>query len=167
MTALYSLYPNGDTAQRAVNRLRAVGVPDHQIVVMSSEPLEDYDFAHKDQHTWMWWIAAGAGLLGCLCGVWLTTMTQTSWPIVTGNMPLTPVWTNTVIVFELTMLFAMIATVITFLVSAGLPGRGPRLYDPAVSEGQILVGVEGASVEAHGHIERALTVDSTVAVTRV
>lgn len=167
MTALYALYPNGDTAQRAVNRLRAEGVPDPQIVVMSSEPLEDYDFAHRDQHTWMWWIAAGAGLLGCLSGVWLTTMTQTSWPIVTGNMPLTPVWTNTVIVFELTMLFAMIATVITFLVSARLPGRGPRLYDAAVSEGRILVGVEGAAVETHGQIERALTVDSTVTVTRI
>jgi hypothetical protein len=47
--------------------------------------------------------------------------------------------------------------VVTLLVTAQLPRRRPRLYDPAVSEGAILVGVEDSSVPQDA-LERALTV---------
>ena len=34
---------------------------------------------------------------------------------------------------------------ITLLIAAGLPSRGGKLYDPEVSDGYILVGVEDPS----------------------
>ena len=40
------------------------------------------------------------------------------------------------------MLGAILATVITLVATALLPGRGQRLYDPEVTDGKILVGVE-------------------------
>ena len=43
------------------------------------------------------------------------------------------------------MLSAIIATVITLLVTAGMPSRGGKMYDPEVSDGYILVGVENPS----------------------
>jgi hypothetical protein len=42
----------------------------------------------------------------------------------------------------MTMLSAIIATVVYLLVSAGLPSRGGKMYDAEVSDGYILVGVE-------------------------
>ena len=57
-------------------------------------------------------------------------------------MPIVPNWTNLIIIFEMTMLSAIIATVITLLVTAGIPSRGGKMYDPEVSDGYILVGVE-------------------------
>ena len=72
-------------------------------------------------------------------------------------MPIVPLWTNLIIIFEMTMLSAIIATVITLLITAGLPSRGGKLYDPEVSDGYILVGVENPSDAAR--LEPALAID--------
>jgi len=50
-------------------------------------------------------------------------------------------WPNLVVTFELTMLGAILTTVGALFVTAKLPTRVPALYDPEVSNGQILVGV--------------------------
>ena len=42
-------------------------------------------------------------------------------------MPIVPNWTNLIIIFEMTMLSAIIATVITLLVTAGI--SEPRRQD--------------------------------------
>ena len=51
MNALYALYPDGDAAQRAVNALRAAGVSDDDITVISAEPMEDFEFGEIDRVT--------------------------------------------------------------------------------------------------------------------
>jgi hypothetical protein len=53
------------------------------------------------------------------------------------------------------MLGAILATVITLVVAARL-GRSSVLYDPAVSDGMILVGVEGAPESRLQEVETAL-----------
>jgi hypothetical protein len=154
--AVYGLYGDADTAERAVNRLRALGVADREITIVTSEPIETHDFASRDKATWMFWIASGGALIGLVFATWLTTHTQTSWPIVTGGMPIVTWWPNLIIMFELTMLGAILATVITLLVTAGIPFGTRSLYDPEVSNGQILVGVENPRVNAQD-IERTLS----------
>ena len=157
MKAVYGLYPDPDLAQLAVNKLRAAGVADTDIVVISSEPFEHYDFAHRDAKTSMPWIAVCGGLLGMVSGVLLTRTTQLLWPLKTGGMPIVAMWPNLVVIFELTMLGAIVASVITLLVSAGLPSRRTgKLYDPEVSDGYILVGVENPSDAAR--LEPALAI---------
>jgi hypothetical protein len=85
---------------------------------------------------------------------WLTRMTELSWPIRTGNMPIAPWWPNMIIMFEMTMLFGILAAVITLLVTARLPGRPAGLYDPAIMDGKILVGV--VNPRDPSAVERAL-----------
>jgi len=80
---------------------------------------------------------------------------QRAWPLQTGGMPIVAMWPNLVVIFELTMLFAIVATVVTLLVTAKLPRRRPALYDPEVSNGRILVGLEDPRVPLET-IERAL-----------
>ena len=46
-----------------------------------------------------------------------------------------------IIMFELTMLSAILTTVVTLLVTAGIPSRGEKLYDAEIAEGKILVGM--------------------------
>ena len=58
MSAVYALYSTPDAAQRAVNGLRAAGIGDDRITILSSEPIEEHEFAHRDKATWMGWIAA-------------------------------------------------------------------------------------------------------------
>jgi hypothetical protein len=157
MTAVYGLYADPAVAQRAVNNLRSAGVADHDITIISSEPLEHFAFGQRDAKTAMPWIAAGAGIAGLVLTYVLLGVSQRSWPLVTSGMPIVPLWTNLIIIFEMTMLSAIIATVITLLITAGLPSRGGKLYDPEVSDGYILVGVENPSDAAR--LESALALD--------
>ena len=162
MRAVYGLYVDGESAQRAVNGLRAAGIADSGITVISGEPMEDYEFSEMNKDTWIWYFATGGGFAGLATGAWLTTMTETSWPITTGNMPIVSWWPNLIIMFEMTMLGAILATVITLLVSGGLLRRRPLLYDPEVTDGKILVGVENATEAAMPALERALKVHPNV-----
>ena len=156
LKAVYALYPDPDSAQLAVGSLRAAGVADRDIIVISSEPFEEYEFSHRDKATWMYWIAGLGGLLGLAAGTWLTSMTEKAWPLPTGGMPIVSLWPNLVVTFEITMLGAILATVTTLLITTKLPRRQPKLYDPEVSNGHILVGVEHPRRVPLAALERAL-----------
>ena len=157
MKAVYGLYRTGQSAQQAVNRLRAAGIADRDITVISAQPMEDYEFGQMDKATWMWWLACLGGLIGMSVGFGLTWLTETAWPLDVGGLPIYAWWPNLIIIFELTMLGAIIATVATLVVSALLPTRGRALYDPEVTDGNILVGVENPSAASVSDLEMALS----------
>ena len=162
MKAVYGLYADPQTAQRAVNSLRAAGIADRDITVISSEPFEEYEFSHRDKTTWIGWIALGGAVFGLAFGTWLTRLTESSWPLSTGGMPIIAMWPNLIITFELTMLSAVLATFASMLVTTKLGRRRPALYDPAVADGFILVGVEGSP--APGDLRRALQIEGATRV---
>jgi hypothetical protein len=141
MTGVYGLFATPELAQQAVDGLRDSGVSEHEITVQSSEPLEEYEFGTRDRNTLMPWIAVLGAAIGMATGYFLTSITQQAWPIATGGMPIVTNWSNLIIIFELTMLGAVFASVITLLVSARLPARLPKFYDPEISNGKILIGV--------------------------
>jgi hypothetical protein len=141
MKAIYALYPSTEGAQRAVDSLREAGFAHRDITILSSEPLEHYEFARRDMSTWMSGIAAMGGFIGMATGYLLTSLSQKAWPINTGGMPIVSDYPNLIVIFELTMLGAVFATVITLLVTAGIPSRSADIYDPEISEGKILIGV--------------------------
>jgi len=155
MKAVYGLYPDGHAAQQAVNRLRAAGLADREITILTAQPMEDFEFGHMDKENRLWWIACGGGLLGMAFGYSLSWLTETSWPINVGGLPTFAWWPNLIIIFELTMLGVILATVIALVITAGL-GRGAGLYDPEVTDGQILVGVENPPEGAVDDLTRAL-----------
>ena len=155
MRALYGLYADGASAQQAVNRLRAAGLTDRQITIMSAQPMEDFEFGHVDRKNWLWWIACGGGLLGMSAAFGLTWLTEMSWPIDVGGLPTYAWWPNLIIIFEMTMLGAILATVIGLVVSAGL-GRRTGFYDPEVTDGSILVGVENPDPDKVKDLQTAL-----------
>lgn len=167
MRAVYALYSEPDEVQRAVDNLRAAGVPEGKITVISSEPIEEYEFSDRDKATWLYWIAGGGGVLGLAAGVGVAVGTERAWPIVTGNMPIVAWWTNLVVMFELTMLGAILATVITLFVTARIPGREPKMYDPAVTDGRILVGVENPADTLVSAIETALVASGDAQLKRL
>lgn len=160
MKGIYALYSDPDAAQRAVNSLRTataeLGIRAGNIRVLSSEPFEEQEFTVRESRTAMPWIAALGGLIGGVSGYTLTTMAQHAFPLPTGGMPIAPLWTNGIIIYELTMLGAILATLITLIVTAHIPSMGTHLYDPAVSDGKILVGVVDPPESARAGTEARL-----------
>ena len=86
LKVIYGLYPDPDSAQRAVNSLRGAGIDPRDIAVVSSEPFEEYDFARRDAATPMPWLAALGGVVGGVSGFLLASLTQRAYPIPTGGM---------------------------------------------------------------------------------
>jgi len=164
--AIYALYPDGRAAQQAVNRLRAEGFADGDITVLSPQPMEDYEFGRRDKATWMWWIASAGGFVGMATALGLTWVTEMSWQIDVGGLPIFAWWPNLIIFFELTMLGAIVATVATLVVTARL-GRHSALYDPEVSDGKILVGIEDPPDSAIPKLEAALSAVHRALVKRI
>jgi hypothetical protein len=156
VTAVYALYRQPADVQKAVDALRAAGFTEREIVVISGEPVEEFEFSHRDKASWLYWIASAGGLAGLSFGTWLTRMTELAWPLQTGNMPIVSWWPNLIVMFELTMLGGILATVTALFVTAKLPSREPKLYDAAVMDGKILVGVENPSQANLPALERAL-----------
>ena len=141
MTAMYGLFDKPDAAQRAYTSLKRAGVPTRDITVVSGEPFEAFEFSHRDHSMILFRLALAGGIVGFVAAVLLTRGTELAWPLVTGGMPIVAWWPNMVIMFEMTMLGAIVTTVISLLVTSSLPKFGKTLYDPAVSDGKILVGV--------------------------
>jgi hypothetical protein len=158
MRAIYTLCPNPDSAQQLVDALRVasldLGFASDRVVVISGEPYEGYDFSDEHAKSPMFLLAACGGLLGGTCGYLLTTLTQKSYPLNTGGMPITPIWTNGIIVYELTMLGAILTTILFLFLSAPLPSFGAKLTDPEIWDGKILVGVTDQPEASVARIEK-------------
>jgi len=168
MNAIYALYSDPGSAQTAFDALRragsALGVDAGKIVVVTSEPFEGYDFSTEHAKTHMFPLAALGGLLGGSLGYWLASFTQTSYPLPTGGMPIVTTWTNGIIIYEMTMLGAILTTLITLLITAGLPNFKPALSDPEIWTGKILVGVTDPPPAARGELEAKLRQAGALAV---
>jgi Protein of unknown function (DUF3341) len=158
MKALYALYSDPDAAQRAVNALKlaggSLGIGERQIVVVTAEPFDGYDFSDDHSQTHIFLLASIGGIVGAIFGYWLTRFTQVSYPLNTGGMPIASLWTNGIIIYELTMLGAIVWTLLTLLITARLPHFGKSLSDPAIWHGKILVGVTDPPEQARTELEK-------------
>lgn len=160
MNAIYGLFSDSDSARRAVAALRSessrLNIQPRAIEVMSCEPLEDDGFGWGEQSTPMPWLAVLGALVGGSCGYALASFTQRTYPLPTGGMPIVAMWPTGIVMYELTMLGAIVTTIVTFLVAAGLPNYRERLYDPEVTNGKILVGVTDPDANSRPELKRLL-----------
>jgi hypothetical protein len=132
-----------DTRREAVatlHELEREGVPNSAITVMSSEPLH-LEALHLPKTRIAGFSIAGA-LLGAAFAILLTVWTSRRVGLVTGGMPIVSPWAFGIIVFELTALGAILATVVRMIYEAGLATPGASTaYQNAVAEGRIVVSV--------------------------
>ena len=168
LKAIYGIYRDPEEAKRAHLALQVAfkyfEAEAPEIEVASSEPFDEYEFGKAGQRTSMPWIAVLGGLVGGVAGHFLTTLTQNSYLLPTGGMPLSPHWTNGIITYELTMLGAILATLGTLAATTGVPGRRSPLADAAIAEGKIVVGVRNPPENVRAEIEQALRSAGTESV---
>jgi len=83
-----------------------------------------------------WWTLTG-GVTGITCGFLLTSLTAIQWPMINpGGKPTVALPPFAIIMFECTILFGAMFTLLGLLVHTGLPAFGldPALKDPRVSD---------------------------------
>jgi Protein of unknown function (DUF3341) len=156
LSTIYGLFPDPDSAERGMNALRNAGVNRDRIIVMSDEPFEEYSFGHAEPSVAMPWLAVLGGVVGGTGGYLLARLTQTAYPIVTGGMPIVSPFPTAIVTYELTMLGAVLATIVTLLFTAKIPKWKQPLYDPEVSKGKILIAVVEPADEVRADLETKL-----------
>jgi hypothetical protein len=156
--SIYGLFSDPRAADQGLKQLQNAGVRSEKILVMSSEPFEEYEFAQAQRRTAMPWIAAVGGLVGGVSGWVLAWYTQVAYPshIAIGGMPLVSKWPSGIVTYELTMLGAILTTVVVLLITTRLPHWKMDIYDPEVSYGKILVGVVDPAAESRTDFEGRL-----------
>ncbi len=160
MDAIYGLFSSSAAARLALAALRTgspeLGIKQESIIVISSVPLEGEGLGWNEQRSRMPWLAVLGGLAGGTTGYALAAFTQRAYPLPTGGMPIVAPWPTGIVMYELTMLGAILTTIVTFLITARLPRYRDRIYDPDVSYGKVLVGVASADRDLGAKVTQRL-----------
>jgi hypothetical protein len=133
------------SAAAAVEGLVREGFTEDQIDSLSSVPYPDGVLVKTRRRTWFRWVALAGGLAGAAAGFGLAAGTAWLYPVQTGDKPIIALYPTAIVTFEITMLFAIIGTMVGMFLEMGLPALGSRPYDPAIADGCI-----GISVAIHG-----------------
>lgn len=135
-----------DTKSDALYTARALkreGFADEAITIMSDEPIHMDEDLIESGKSRIGICAIVGGVIGASAALLLTVTTSREVGLVTGGMPIVVPWALGIIVFELTALGAILATLGCMIYEAKLlRGRPLRHYDPAVADGKIVIAVE-------------------------
>lgn len=148
---LLGLFHEATPVAETVECLRELGVPDDHIQVLSGVPYRPSVLGRKHVYERLLPIALSGAALGLAGALFLVIGTPLLYPIRVGGQPLVPIPPSAIIVFELTMLGTLVATLAGLLVELRFPSMGRRGYDGRVTEGHI-----GVLVQVHeAQIDRA------------
>ncbi|MBM4435747.1 MAG: DUF3341 domain-containing protein [Actinobacteria bacterium] len=155
------IYETPDQAADAIARLRATGFDENDFEVLSSTPYPEGAFGEKHvKHRLFAFPFAGAAC-GLAVGVAWVIGAQVSLPIITGGKPVIAMPAIIQILYEGTMLGAVLFTILGVLFESRLPD-GIGLYDNRIADGYIGVSVMAAErrfVEVQVALEQAKPVD--------
>ena len=131
------IFNDVESAARAVERLVRAGFTEAQITSLSSVPYPDGVLVRTNRRTRFRWVALAGGCAGAVAGFSLAAGTAWLYPVQTGDKPIIALFPTGIVTYEVTMLFAMIGTIVGMFLEMRLPALGKRLYDPAIAEGCI------------------------------
>ena len=139
--SVLGLYTSEDVAADALDSLRDAGYTDSEYEVLTDTPYPDGTFGEAEPvHKLYRWPLMGAAC-GFIVGVLLTSGTQLAFPAVTGGKPILSIPPMTIIIYEGSMLGAIIFTVIGIIFESRLPRLFMGAYDERITEGYIGVSV--------------------------
>lgn len=136
-TTLLALFQDIDPAADAIEKLHEMGVTHDRMDVISGVPI-----AHKmlgRPHPWtnVGRLALGGAVGGFFIGLFLNFGTPLLYSVRVGGQFITPIPPGLIIVFEMTMLFALLSTFLGVFLESYFPNYRPLQYVPQVSDGKI------------------------------
>jgi hypothetical protein len=132
---ILALFSDADDAANAVHGLRAAGVADEDLHVLSGVPFPDETFKERPPLVPLQWLTLLGGFLGAIAGLLLAGGTAVMTKILTGHMNIVAAPPVGIITYEVMMLGAVVFT-ITGL-ALGLRKGRPKVDEPRLGEGYI------------------------------
>jgi len=155
--SVLGLYENADTAAEGARNLREAGFTSDDYEVMTGNPYPEGAFGEHVKKNKLFRFSLFGAFIGFITAFLFVFATQTAFPLVTGGKPILAIPASMIIMYEFTLLVAMIFTVIGVIFESRLPrpgGAGP-LYDARITLGYIglLVTVDESRI---GNAQQAL-----------
>ena len=142
-----------DATVAAIKQLRGAGHTD--FTVYAPIPRHEIEDALGQRVSPVRMFTLVGGISGCAIGAWLTLWMSADWPIVTGGKPIGSIPPYVVIMFEMTILFGALSTILGILFNTLFAARraGTILYDPRFTNDRFGIFVpagsdKGAKVES-------------------
>ena len=158
-TSILGLFQQPEPAADAMDGLKEAGFELGTFDVLTGTPYPEGAFGeHVPQHRLFRFPAFGA-IIGFTLSIFLTAATQLAYPMVTGGKPILSIFAMLIIMYEMTMLAGVIATVIGIIFESRLPNLKPGVYDTRITEGWIGVVItfddESKVTEAENVLNKA------------
>jgi len=137
-----------DATLDAIKKLRAAGFTD--FTVYSPIPRHEIEDALGQSVSPVRAFTLVGGIAGCAIGAWLTLWMSYDWPIVVGGKPVGSIPPYVIIMFEMTILFGALSTILGILFNALFAARraGTIQYDARFSNDRFGIFVPAGSDKA-------------------
>jgi hypothetical protein len=151
--AVLGLFQDADGVARGVDALRAAGIRDFK--VLTDSPYPEGAFGEEPEKHRLYVFPFAGAACGFSVGLLITVATQMAYPMVTGGKPILSIPPMINVMYEGTMLGAILFTVLGIIFESRLPDFSRAPYDPRINEGYLglLVGRTDGRTSA---VEQAL-----------
>lgn len=136
-TTLLALFEDIDPASEAIDKLHDMGVTDDRLNVISGVPVTHAMLGRPHPWTNVSRLALGGAIIGFFVGLFLNFGTPNIYAVSVGGQPMLPIPPGLIIMFEMTMLFALLATFLGVFLDSFFPNYRPMEYVPEISDGKI------------------------------
>jgi len=137
--SLLAVFADIDPAANAIEKLHEMGITDENINVISGVPVMHRMLGRPHPWTNVSRLSMGGAAAGFLFGIFLNFGTPYLYNVSVGGQYFTPIPPGLIITFEMTMLFAMLATFLGVFLDSYFPNYRPMEYVGEVSDGKIAV----------------------------
>ncbi|MDH3588208.1 MAG: DUF3341 domain-containing protein [Gammaproteobacteria bacterium] len=136
--SLIALYEYEEDFLDAAGKLKAMDVP---VSVMTPIPMHDVEKVLGIGKSKVRYFSLTGAILGGLSGMALAIGTALVFILPTGGRPIIPIPPYLVIMYEMTILFGVLATLLGFHVVSGLPAWKEAPYTPEANVDRFVVSV--------------------------
>jgi Protein of unknown function (DUF3341) len=161
---LLGIFREPESVAAAMRELRTADFGSRELTVVSSVPYPEGTFAEAPESHRLYVFTFAGAACGLAVGLLVTIGTQLSYPMVTGGKPLLAIPPMLIVLFEATLLGAIIFTVAGVIFESRLPDASDMPSDQRISEGYLGLAVraDGRQAEAERLLREHGAVDVIV-----
>lgn len=139
---LLAVFDEIDPAAEAVDVLRAIGIQEESINIISGFPITEAMFGRKPQKSHVPMLSMGGAIAGLMIGLIFAVWTPISYPLNVGGQALVAGPPTIIVIFEMTMLGMLLSTFLGVFLDSKFPNLKPMEYVPEISDGKIAILVD-------------------------
>ena len=153
--SVLGLFTDEDAAADALDIVAGAGFAQDEYEILTGTPYPEGTFGESEPVHKLYRFPLIGAACGFIVGLLLTTGTQLAFPLVTGGKPLLSIPPMAIIMYEGTMLGAILFTVFGIIFESRLPRLVMGAYDTRITEGYIGLAIT-TTPEKIGNAEETL-----------